>query len=394
MHVVLVPRKYPAMPKLVFTDLAINALRANGERVDYWDVKTPAFGIRVGKDRKTFIAKLNNRRIKIGNYPDLSLADARRKAMALKSDKNSGIAKPVKFSEALEKFYEVHVSRLKPRTQVRLKYGLDKHLKPKLDKKVLTAITPNDITEITDGLIKTPSEALHTFSYARIFFRWCVPRYMPHSPTEGLKPPSRYIPRKRVLADNEIKAVWCAAEQIGYPFGDMLRLLILTGQRWGEIASLRWSFINQRNKTITLPETKNGTEHTFPFGSLSAAIFASVPKRDGIDLLFPGRDDEEPWNGSGKAKWLLKNSCKIDDWMILDLRRTFATKLAELGTPPHIIERLLNHKLGSLQTAGVITAVAAVYNRHLYIDEMRAAVMEWEKRLREIIRRARLKRAA
>ncbi len=382
------------MPTILLTDLSIRTLKRSGAQIDYWDEKTPAFGVRVGKERKTFIAKLNNRRIKIGNYPDLSLAEARRKALALKSDKTSGAARPIKFSEALEKFYEIHVSRLKPRTQLRLKYGLNKHLKPKLGKKILSAIVPGDISEITDGLIETPSEALHTFSYARIFFRWCVPRYIPHSPTEGLKPPSRYIPRKRVLTDSEIRTVWQSAERIGYPFGDMLLLLLLTGQRWSEIASLRWPFINQKNRTITLPDTKNGIEHTFPFGPLSAAILTNVPRLNSTDLLFPGRDDQSPWNGSGKAKWLLKNTCKIDDWMILDLRRTFATKLAELGTPPHIIERLLNHKLGSLQTAGVITAVAAVYNRHLYIDEMREAVIGWEKRLREIIGRSRLKRAA
>ena len=382
------------MPTILLTDISIRALKRTGAQTDYWDEKTPAFGVRVGKERKTFIAKLNNRQIKIGNYPDLSLADARRKALALKSDKSSGVAKPVKFEEALEKFYEIHVTQLKPSTQFRLKYGLDKHLKPKLGKKNLSSITPKDISDITDSLMKTPSEALHTFSYARIFFRWCVPRYIPHSPTEGLKPPSKYVPRKRVLTDQEIKAIWQNAERLGYPFGNLLQLSILTGQRWGEVASLQWSFIDDRNKTITLPDTKNGMEHTFPFSPMTFSILSSVPHRKGTDLLFPGRNDKLPWNGASKSKWLLKETCKIDEWMLLDLRRTFATKIAELGTPPHIIERLLNHKLGSLQSAGVITAVAAVYNRHLYIEEMREAVMGWEKRLKEILGRTRLKRAA
>jgi integrase len=85
-----------------------------------------------------------------------------------------------------------------------------------------------------------------------------------------------------------------------------------------------------------------------------------------------------PWNGSGKAKWELKEVCKIAPWQLLDLRRTFATKLAELKVPPHIVERLLNHKLGTLQSAGVITAVADVYNRALCMDEMREAITKWE----------------
>ena len=93
-----------------------------------------------------------------------------------------------------------------------------------------------------------------------------------------------------------------------------------------------------------------------------------------------------PWNGSGKAKWELKEICHIAPWQLLDLRRTFATKLAEMKVPPHIVVRLLNHKLGTLQTQGVITAVADVYNRALYMDEMRDAINLWETKLTTLLR--------
>jgi hypothetical protein len=95
-----------------------------------------------------------------------------------------------------------------------------------------------------------------------------------------------------------------------------------------------------------------------------------------------------PWNGAGKAKWEFKELCDIAPWQILDLRRTFATKLAEQKVPPHIIERLLNHKLGTLKTQGVITAVAEVYNRALYLDEMRHAIeRKWEPFLQKLLAR-------
>jgi hypothetical protein len=71
-------------------------------------------------------------------------------------------------------------------------------------------------------------------------------------------------------------------------------------------------------------------------------------------------------------------ACPIAPWQLRDLRRTFATKLASLRVPPHIVERLLNHRLGTLQAGGEISAVAAIYNRHQYLDEMREAVMKWE----------------
>jgi hypothetical protein len=71
-----------------------------------------------------------------------------------------------------------------------------------------------------------------------------------------------------------------------------------------------------------------------------------------------------------------------------DLRRTFATKLASLRVAPHIVERLLNHRLGTLQAGGEISAVAEVYNRHLYIDEMREAVEKWEGYLSSLLERS------
>jgi integrase len=190
-----------------------------------------------------------------------------------------------------------------------------------------------------------------------------------------------------VLTYDEIKTIWNALKDVGYPFSQIVKLLVLTGCRYGEVAGLRWSFVDEKTWTITLPETKNRDAHTLPYGRLVAGVLETIPRRITIELLFPGRDEEKPWNGAGKAKWELDKRCKIEAWQLLDCRRTFGTKLAELKVPPHIIERLLNHKLGTLanQTSGVITAVAEVYNRHHYLDEMREAVCRWEQRLTPLL---------
>jgi integrase len=90
----------------------------------------------------------------------------------------------------------------------------------------------------------------------------------------------------------------------------------------------------------------------------------------------------------------LKDICPVAPWQLLDLRRTFATKLAELRVPPHIVERLLNHKLGTLQSAGVITAVADAYNRALYMDEMREAIAKWENYLSALLKKSGGRQAA
>lgn len=203
----------------------------------------------------------------------------------------------------------------------------------------------------------------------------------------GLKSPTRYIPRKRVLTDQEIKAIWVALARIEYPFSYIVKLLILTGCRYGEVISLRWRFINEKEQTITLPETKNKDAHTFPYGRFVTEVLETLPRFNSTDLLFPGRDERAPWNGAGKAKWTFDKCCKVGPWQLLDCRRTFGTKLAEIKVPPHIVERLLNHKMGTLsnQTGGAITAIAEVYNRYLYLDEMRDAIHTWNDRLALIL---------
>jgi integrase len=90
-------------------------------------------------------------------------------------------------------------------------------------------------------------------------------------------------------------------------------------------------------------------------------------------------------NHWSECKEELDAACPIAPWQLRDLRRTFATKLASLRVAPHIVERLLNHRLGTLQAGGELSAVAEVYNRHLYIDEMREAVQLWEHHLTSLL---------
>jgi integrase len=376
------------MPVAHLTDIVVSRLKEPGT---YFDKNTPAFGIRVGKNRKTWIVIRGRERsrTRIGCYPAVSLAEARKKALVLLGSPVEARVEVPKFSFALAQFYAIHVPTLKPRTQYQIKRALDRHFALRFKHKRLDEITHTDIASVTDNLAKTtPSEAWHAFKDARTFFKWCVPRYIKHSPMEGLKSPTKYVPRKRVLSNTELVTVWRAADGVGYPFGTAVQLAILWGTRWGEGVACRSSFINTKDRTVTLPETKNGTEHHFPYGEMTAAILETIPRFNSTDLLFPGRGMVNPWNGAGKAKWEFKEVCKIAPWQLLDLRRTFATKLAELKVPPHIVERLLNHKLGTLQTQGVITAVADVYNRALYLDEMREAIeQKWEPFLQDLLAR-------
>jgi integrase len=366
-----------------FTDLAIARLKELGE---YHDDSTLGFGIRVGKNRKTWFVVRGRERLRtnLGQYPATTLTEARNAAKKLLTQpvaKGSRIT----FEEAAGEYKEF-ISDLRECTQYGYKKILDGYLTPKLAKKKLPDLTYEDFTAITDAL--KPSMKAHVLAFARIFLNWCVRpprRYIPHSPLEGVEVKSGKK-RKRFLKPNEIKVVWDAAVQQGYPHGTIVRLLMLNGQRRAETASLRWPWINEGERLITLPEwiTKNRKEHTFPYGDMTASILEKVPRLNSTDLLFPSRvSDDRPISGWSKFKHELDELAgDIEPWRLHDLRRTLRTVHGEIRTPAEIAERLINH------AAAVQTEVEAIYDQWTYIPQMRAAVLAFERHFQALLARA------
>jgi hypothetical protein len=263
------------VPNLHFTDLAIRNLKAPLKgQVDYWDT-LKGFGLRVGTQRKTFIVMagpVRSRRT-IGPYPALSLQEARKQAQKLISEMKEtpvGMMPPPLLSDALETFFATHCATLRPGSAYQLRRLL-KRL-PALD------ITSHQIDKLLDGIEK-PSERLHAFRAFRVFYRWCVRRkYLRDSPMEGMSSPGKDTIRDRLLTSEEIQKIW----RVAPPF---VKLLITTGQRWNQIASLRWSWIE--NEAIRFPATimKNNLEHTLPVSSLTLSLLSTIPKEG--HLLFP-----------------------------------------------------------------------------------------------------------
>jgi integrase len=377
------------MPVTHLTDIVVSRIKSPGT---FFDETTPAFGIRVGKNRKTWIVMrgVQRQRVRVGHYPAMSLADARKEAKKLLAEepkKNSQMT----FATACD-FYKEAIKAKKPRTQRDYNRMLDKYLLPKLGKKKLSDVEYEDVTAITANL--APSEQSHCLAVARTFLRWCVQpprRYIPHSPLEGVKVTAGKA-RKRILKPDELKKVWDAATVVGYPYGTVVHLLILTGQRKTEIANLRRTWIDQKNRTITLPEwvCKNSREHTFPYGDMVAAELETVPRLNSTDLLFPSAvSDERPISGWSKYKKRLGDG--VSAWRLHDLRRTFGTTLAEMEVLPHIVERLLNHSMGAIgnQADSIVSAVAEVYNLAKYMPKMRDAIEnKWEPFLQNLTRAA------
>ena len=179
--------------------------------------------------------------------------------------------------------------------------------------------------------------------------------------------------RDRVLTDAELCAVWNASSKMSYPIGHFVKLLILTGQRIREVASLKRSEISEVHNIWTIPaaKTKNQLDQEVPLSPQALSVIASCPKL-GDYLLMSGRRAEQPINCFSGAKRdidvILAEDGPIGHWTWHDLRRTFRTGLSGLGIDPHIAERTLNHIDGGLRR---------VYDRHDYRELKRNAMERW-----------------
>jgi integrase len=229
----------------------------------------------------------------------------------------------------------------------------------------------------------------------RKFFSWAVERSIIEvSPALHVKKPSAEASRDRVLSDAELRLIWLAAEALGYPYGPLVRLLALTGQRRSEIAGMRRDELSGALWTIPAQRTKNGRAHEVPLSTAAQAVLAALPRIAGSDYVLTA-NGRGPASGFARAKNKLdaavltlaqehaaerrqNEPVRITPWRLHDLRRTMASGLARLGTSPHVIEAILNHR------SGVVSGVAAVYNRHQYLDEKRAALEQWARHLKQL----------
>ena len=190
------------------------------------------------------------------------------------------------------------------------------------------------------------------------------------SPAVRLKRPSEEHERERSLSAEEIKTLWPAFTAIGYPFGHALKFLLVTGQRRGEVAGMKWCEIDGEGWTLPGSRSKSKQGHRVPLSSLAREVLRESPHVG--EYVFTARGG--PIEGWDFAKQRL--AAPIAPWRIHDLRRTFATHMRSLGVDRLVVSKLLNHA-----EAGV----TRIYDRYALDAERTAAMEMWAQRLREII---------
>jgi integrase len=379
--------------KIKLTERSVTRLKppARG-RLDVWDATLPAFGIqlRATGQRSWLIAvrrpgKATTSRIKIGNPTTMSLADARVCARDLMNDPSSLELKATNpdvgrlaANSPIDTVIASFILRdQKPRNrswkcaEQILRYDLKPWYRLPLD-----SITKADVLEVLDRVLDRgrPRAANLLLAHVKRMFNWTVERgLLDASPAAGVKPPSPKSERDRVLTDAELRAVWHGAIQLGWPFGPLVRLLVLTGQREGEVAGMRWADLDagQALWALASGQTKAARAHLVPLSEPAIQIIRELPRVG--ELVFPARGNAaRPVSGFSKAKLRLDRFCGVQDWVFHDLRRTAATALAQLEVPPHVVEKIINHR-----GAGVAGPMGKIYQRYDYLKERRAALELW-----------------
>jgi integrase len=172
--------------------------------------------------------------------------------------------------------------------------------------------------------------------------------------------------------------VWDAAERMGFPYGPLFRLLILTGQREREVSDMSWSEGNFDQALWTVPSIrmKGARAHEIPLAPAATALLKSLPRFTAGDFVFTTTDGAKSVNGFSKAKSRIDKLSGVENWKIHDLRRTMRTHLSALPVQDMVRELIIAHARPGLHK---------VYDQHNYRDEKLECLMLWEARLRQIV---------
>lgn len=391
-----------AKPKRDFTDRFLKAIKPapQGKRTLHLDAHVPGFGIRVTEHSRAqevgsfvlvarFPGSTNPTARRIGSYPAMSLSEARQIAREWRDDlsgKTDPKAKRAElnrqearrrantFSAAFEAFAQDHLTTL--RTGAVVRRDVLRQAFPAWADRPLSEIRRADVHELIQARRKqAPIGANRLLSFLKTFFSWAVDRdLIEHSPATGITKQSQENTRDRVLTDDEVRAVWLACDDD--PFGRVVRLLLLTGQRRGEVAGLKWTELDLQSQLWSLPRerTKADRAHRVPLSDAAVSILEACPRTGGY--VFAGRRNDAPVVGFAKAKERLDERSGVTEWRLHDLRRTAATNMARLGVDRLVISKLLNHAEGG---------VTFLYDRYSYDSEKKRAMDLWAQKLEAMV---------
>jgi integrase len=377
-----------------------------GKRVEYRDKIVPGLALRVtdgGHKSFVLIARYpshpkNPTRRALGAAGAITLEEAREKARRWLALIEKGIDPKVdemreraavqrrqanSFAAVAAAFLERHAAGLKKSVEARR--IIEQEFVKRWGPRPIVDIMPEEVAAAIRAIVNrgSPYQAHNALGYIRRLFSWAIGTHefgVAASPVERLKPADligKREARERTLSDDELRRVWNATDKMGYPYGPLFRMLILTGQREREVADLRWSEIDleKRLATIAAARMKGGRAHEVPLATAAVALLKALPRFAG-DCVFTTTAGAKPVNGFAKAKVRIDKLSGVAGWVVHDVRRSVRTHLSALPVEDLVRELVIAHARPGLHK---------VYDQHTYEAEKRRCLELWAARLLSIV---------
>ena len=333
-------------------------------------------------------------RMTLGTYPRLSLVTARKMANELLEQVDQGIDPRPERVQAAEESYANTVAAVAKRfvaqecqglaSAPRVERTLALHVLPTIGNRPISEVGRGQLHQLLDDVGERVGKgaAREVLKHLHRLFDYAFDRELIGSN------PAHKMKRKdlrsngeagRALNDDEIRAIWRAADEIGYPYGPWIKLLILTGARRGDWQKASRSEIDFENRCLGIPAARYKTGHvmTVPLGEEAWKLIEGLPRWNEGDFLFSTTGGRKAINSAGAAKKKIDALAPIADWRIHDLRVTCKTRMATLGIKHEHSEAVLGHTKKGMD---------AVYNKADYEVAKRDALTMYESHILKVVR--------
>ena len=378
------------MAKKQLTDKFVATVKAPKDvvQVDYFDLGYPALALRVGHREKTWTLHHRDngklQRMTLGRYPEMTLAEAREVWRLRRKARSEGKvlvavdapnqATAVIVSDAVAQYLEAWRRDKRANSIRNVERHFNIEILPAWGERDIRGIMKQDVLSLLDGIARRGAvvQARRVYATLGTFFKWCRKRELiAANPMEGLsrRDLGSELSRDRVLSDDELAKLLAYVRGANEydPFLAATHFLMLSGNRKEEVAGLRWEEINGDTICFPAARMKNRLPFDLPLTSHLKAILDSVPRIADCPYVFSanGETSIKAWN---HAKQRIDAGSGVTNWQHRDLRRTMQTGLQPLSFPEDVIDACIAH---------VKTGVKAVYQRHRYAAEKRAALEAW-----------------
>ena len=421
------------MPRHKLSDKFAATVKPGTEQIEYTDPTLKAFGLRVspsGTKAWNCWFRIDGKvvRFGLGNYPTVGLAEARKRAAAafglVESNRDPRIEAERQRREAADErgntiravadryFAEIGATDGQPddpparkgrvrrgtvlRSAKEVRRILEKYVLPVIGDRPMASMARRELIALFDNIADDHGGVManRALAWTRRLFSFAIEKaIIDASPCAGIARPAAETERQRALSHDEIREVWAAAGDLGYPFGTLFKLILLTGTRLREAGRAPWSEFDHAKAVWTIPAAryKSNVDHAIPLSPTAARLAFGDAGKDGLpvmgDYLFSTQHGRAiggfAYSKAALDRAIMENRRKenarakpMDHWTPHDLRRTVATQMGELGIADEVIDRCLGHKRGRLQRT---------YNTSEGLPAKRAAFERWALHLAGIV---------